>query len=332
MATVVDAHVHLWFGRDSMPREVWDTFHWVWGRTFLGTTDQPEAERRLDEAFDPDGSKLVAEMDEGGVAISVVMPMDFGLAVGEAGVTIAEKNRRIAEIAAASSRRIFTFCGVDPRRDGAAELLEQAVTEWGAIGLKLYPPTGFHPEDEAARALYDVAAALDVPVLFHTGSVGYPLRGRFSRPSDIEGVAADYPDLRIILGHIAFGGSFIDEAVDVARFKPNLLVETSGLIAVARTTADLAVRLRGLIDALGADRLMFGTDRVGFSGLGPAKWLEQWRRLDDHEGEDGLRISRAELDAVLSGNANRELKLGLPLPEQEIDVWPPYPLTPPRLR
>jgi predicted TIM-barrel fold metal-dependent hydrolase len=331
MNTVIDAHIHLWPSREFMPAEVWDTYHWVWGRS-SGHRDVAETEASLGEAFDPDGTQLISEMDDAEILASVVMPMDFGLAVGEAAITIEEKNRRIASIAAASGRRIFTFCGVDPRRPGAPELLERAVTDWGAVGLKLYAPTGFHPEDESARTLYDVAARLRIPLLFHTGSVGYPLRGRFSRPSEIEGVAADYPDLRIILGHIAFGRSFIDEAIDVARFKPNLLVEASGLKTLAPTASELAPRLRTVIDALGADRVLFGSDRVGFRAGGAKGWLTEWRALYSAEDGDRPKFSAAELDAVLGGNANRELHLGLPLPEQEIDVWPPYPLTPLRLR
>lgn len=313
-----------------MPAEVWDTYHWVWGRN-LGTSDAEHTARLLDAAYDPDGSRLVAEMDSCQISASVVMPMDFGMAAGEAGISIEEKNRRLAEIAGASSGRVFSFCGVDPRRPGAPELFEQAVTEWGAVGLKLYPPTGFHPEDECVRALYDVAVRLGVPVLFHTGVVGYPLRSRFSRPSEIEGVAADYPDLRIILGHIAFGGAWVDEAIDVARFKPNLLVEASGLRPVATTASQLAGRLRSLIDALGADRILFGTDRVGMPGTAHCGWLKEWLRTDS---DDAVfpKISAAELDAILSGNANRELRLGLDLPEPGIQVWPPYPLTPRRLR
>lgn len=314
-----------------MPAEVWDTYHWVWGRG-LGTDDAAHTAKLLEAGYDRDGSQLITEMDDCEISASVIMPMDFGLAAGEAGVTIEQKNRRLTEIAAASGARIFSFCGVDPRRPGAAELFEQAVTEWGAVGLKLYPPTGFHPEDERARALYDIAVRHRVPVLFHTGVVGYPLRSRFSRPSEIEAVAADYPDLRIILGHIAYGGAWMDEAVDVARFKPNLLVETSGLRAVATTASQLAVRVRALIDALGADRILFGTDRVGFPGMAHGDWLKEWLRLESHDAPDVRKVSTAELDAILAGNANRELRLGVDLPEQAIQVWPPYPLTPRRLR
>jgi predicted TIM-barrel fold metal-dependent hydrolase len=326
---VIDAHIHLWPSRDFMPAEVWDTYHWVWGRN-LRTRDATHTATLLEAAFDNDGSRLIAEMDQCGIAASVIMPMDFGLAAGEAAITIETKNRRLADIAAASNGRVFTFCGVDPRRSVAPELFERAVTEWGAIGLKLYPPTGFHPEDDCAVALYDVAARLRVPVLFHSGVVGYPLRSRFSRPSEIEGIAAEYPDLRIILGHIAFGRAWIDEAVDVARFKPNLLVEASGLRALAPTAEQLAGHLRPLIDALGADRVLFGTDRVGMGGA-HGGWLKEWLRLDgDLVGSP--RISREELDAVLSGNANRELRLGRHLADPGIEAWPPYPLIPRRLR
>src|SRR5207244_3169133 len=103
--------------------------------------------------------------------------------------------------------------------------VREALSDWGCKGIKLYPATGFFPHDDACHRIYELAVELGIPILFHSGPVGYPLESRYSRPSEIEAVAAHYPDLRIVLGHISYGRSWFEEALDVARWKPNLLLE-----------------------------------------------------------------------------------------------------------
>lgn len=60
----------------------------------------------------------------------------------------------------------------------------------------------FGTRDAVCRSLYDAAVDLGIPLLFHCGPTGYPLKSRYSRPSEIESVAAEYPDLRIVMGHL----------------------------------------------------------------------------------------------------------------------------------
>jgi predicted TIM-barrel fold metal-dependent hydrolase len=315
-----------------MPEHVWETFHWVWGRRMFGTRDEAHMAEILEGTWDPGGTRLVQEMDALGVAASVVMPMDFGLAVGEAVMSIREKVRSLAAVAAGSGGRIFSFCGVDPRRPGAADLVREAVGQWGCKGVKLYPATGFFPDEEVCRPLYDAAADLGAPVLFHCGPVGYPLKSRYSRPSEIESVAADYPDLRIVMGHTSYGRGWFEEALDVAEWKPNLLVEVSGLIAYASGEPRLRQLARRMIDTLGPDRLLYGSDRAGFPGMAPAAWLSAWASLASGPADPTLpQFTSAEVAAILGGNANREFRLGLASDETPIDVWPAFHGTPPRL-
>jgi predicted TIM-barrel fold metal-dependent hydrolase len=328
---VVDAHVHLWPDRSYMPEHVWETFQWVWGRRMFGTPTESAMAELLEGTWDPDGTRLVAEMDAAGVAASVVMPMDFGLAVGEAARPIRDKVQSLAAIASASAGRIFSFCGVDPRRPEACDLVREAVEQWGCKGVKLYPATGFFPHDPVCDPLYELVAELAVPVLFHCGPVGYPLKSRYSRPSEIEAVAADYPDVRIVLGHTSYGRAWFDEALDVAAWKPNLLVEVSGLAAYASTEGLLRRLLRRMIDTLGPDRVLFGSDRAGFPGAAPGRWPELWRSLADHPAEGLPAFEQAEIAAVLGLNANREFGLGLSsATTTQPDVWPRFPVTPVR--
>ena len=325
---VVDAHVHIWPDRRFMPEHVWETFHWVWGRHFLRTRDEGMTAALLEQAWDPAGQRVIAEMDEVGLLASVAMPMDFGLAVGEGALSIREKNQLLAELAGNSDGRIFTFCGVDPRRPEAADLIREAVVDWACRGVKLYPATSFLPDDPVCRSTYEVAVELGVPVLFHTGPVGYPLKSKYSRPAEIDAVAADYPDLRIVLGHVSYGRAWLEEALDMAALKPNLLLEVSGLAGYATDAATLRRLLRRMIETVGADRILFGSDRVGFPAGAPGDWLDLWRSLLDEPDDGSPSFTQAEILAILGANADREYRLGLLEQAAEIEVWPPFPTKP----
>ena len=128
-----------------------------------------------------------------------------------------------------------------------------------------------------------------------------------------------------MLGHIAYGVSWLQEALDVAQGHPNLLVEASGLLAVPGRES-LGAWLRRTIDALGPDRLLFGSDRVGFPGGGPGPWLDVWRTLDRETESGPAWLTTPKLKkAALHGNANREYRLDLPLKKPpDIPVWGRY--------
>ena len=104
--------------------------------------------------------------------------------------------------------------------------MAHAVQNLGLRGLKLHPTTGFYPDDPVCRPFYEKALALDVPVMFHTGTQPAPLKAKYARPTYVDSVAADFPDLKIIMAHV--GHCWWEEALTLAGTKPNLSVEFSG--------------------------------------------------------------------------------------------------------
>ena len=148
------------------------------------------------QATDLSGDKAVARMDEAGVDASVMMPMDHGVGLGDEGVIpIEEKNRLCAEATKRHPGRLYTFCGVDPRRPNALEILRTAVEEWGAIGLKLYPTNGFYPDDEnLVYPLYRFLTERDLPVLLHQGHSAGRHKSKYGHPIYVDSAAADFPE------------------------------------------------------------------------------------------------------------------------------------------
>src|SRR6476620_3893314 len=100
------------------------------------------------------------------------------------------------------------FGSVDPLKGEAAVAeLERAVRELGLRGLKLHPTAqGFRPDDRAVYPLYETAAA-GIPMTVDTGTAGLgagmpggrSLKLGLSRPIHLEAVAADFPNLQIVM-------------------------------------------------------------------------------------------------------------------------------------
>jgi hypothetical protein len=252
---------------------------------------------------DRNGDKLVAKMDEGGIDKAIILPLDFWLGCPESkGVSIEEKNKIYAEAVKRHKGRLLTHVGVDPRRRNALAIIERGVTEYGAIGLKLHPTAGFYPDDPICAAVYEKAIECDIPALIHAGNEPAPLKIKYSQPKYIDAVAADYPDLKIIIAHAGHG--WWREAVDLASVKPNVYLDFSGWQMEYDTGADYYYRpLRFAIDTLGPWRVLFGTDGSMLdSVLPPGDWVDV---LKEPRSPSGITFAEEEIDIVLGAAAAR---------------------------
>ena len=85
-----------------------------------------------------------------------------------------------------------------------------------------------------AYPLYEVIASRGLVALFHTGQTGARagtrggggIRLKYANPLYLDDVAADFPDLDIILAHPSF--PWQDEALSVATHKPRVYIDLSG--------------------------------------------------------------------------------------------------------
>lgn len=96
-------------------------------------------------------------------------------------------------------------------------------------GLKLYPGyEPFYPHDKRCQVIYDLAMEYDVPVMFHTGDT-YTPKGklRYAHPLNIDDVAVDNPQLKIVICHI--GNPWIRDCMEVVYKNQNVYTDISGL-------------------------------------------------------------------------------------------------------
>lgn len=240
------------------------------------------AERMVSDIADTTGERLVSSMDGAGVSKACVFAADGGLA-SAAGprVTIEDQNRMVAEAGRRFPDRLIPFFGIDPRRPNGLQMFETAVKEWKMRGLKLYPPAGFFPQDEVCHPYYQKCVEYGIPVLFHTGgAVSAPLKSRCSLPIYIDDVAADFPDLSIIMAHA--GGFWWEETGWIAMFKPNVYLDLSGWQMIfIQKPSQVYEALRKILDTVGPWRIFFGSDSPFFNATLPLdRWVKAFREPD----------------------------------------------------
>ena len=137
------------------------------------------------------------------------------------------ENEEVARIAAENADIMIPFASIDPAKGrlGAREA-RRLVREFGVKGFKFHPTMqGFYPYDRSAYPLYEAIAEEGAITLFHTGQtgVGAGMRGgmgmrlKYSNPIHLDDVAADFPDMPIILAHPSF--PWQEEALSVATHK-----------------------------------------------------------------------------------------------------------------
>lgn len=227
---------------------------------------------------------------------AVLLAFDAGSGLGLPPVT----NEFVAECVARHPDTFLGFASVDPWRGRAAVAeLRRAITDLGLVGLKLHPSAqGFAPNDRRFYPLYEAAAELDVPVLFHTGTTGLGaglpggagIKLGYSRPILLDDVAADFPQLAIVAAHPSW--PWQDEMLAVAQHKTNVWLDLSGW-SPRRWSPALRDAVLGPLQ----DRALFGTD---YPFIRFDKWLRAFQAYDpDPEVEAKL----------LRGNAERLLGL-----------------------
>ncbi len=303
---IIDCHTHLFvkeFQNESAVSPTWDP-----GRDNSTESGGAEVKRQTDAEFlDPDGSEHIRRMDEAGIDKSIILHLDYGLLFGEGEMSIEQQNRYVSEVVENNPDRLIWFCGIDPRRNNAVELLEKCVTQWGAMGIKMYPTTGFLPADKKAYPFYERAAAWKVPVMFHMGPESPPFHNEGNaHPATLLKVLVDFPELIVIAAHLAF--DYWRDLIALGKVRENILSDFSAWQDIARVRYPAFCHvLRMFLDEFGGDRVMFGTDApILEESVSSREWVEMIRNLPRQAPPDSS-FSEDEIEALLGGNAQRLL-------------------------
>lgn len=162
---------------------------------------------------------LIEEMDGAGI----------GTAMCSAGPLI--PNAAVVEAVRRYPDRLIGVASVNPwSADGvmpAVHELRALVGEYGFKGLKLEPfILDKAPTEAQWYPLYTACADLDITVQIQVGGTGpSTYTSETGRPGHIDRVAIDFPELRLVAGHI--GWPWTDEMIAVAAKHPNVWIDTS---------------------------------------------------------------------------------------------------------
>jgi uncharacterized protein len=197
---------------------------------------------------------------------------------------------------------LLPFINLDPILMDAVTIrrkVREAVAK-GARGIVLLPSLhGFYGNDRRVWPIYEMAQMLRLPILAQTGDAGrLPAggRGHWGRPRYFGDVAASFPKLTLILGHL--GKGYESEIATLTRRYPNVYTETSmrlsGLDDPGKWTPAEAVTWFRLI---GVERILFGT---------------KWPLFDPREAIElitKLPLTAEERCKIFGENAQRVLRL-----------------------
>lgn len=210
-------------------------------------------------------------------------------------------NDWVASIVRKYADRFIGFASVDPWKGAlAVKEIERSVKDLGLRGLKMMPITqAFFPNEARFYPLWKKCTELNIPVLFHTGQTGVGagtpggggLKLKYAQPiPGIDDVAADFPDLTIIMAHPAV--PWQEEQLSVALHKSNVYIDLSGwspkyfrpiLVQYATTLLQ--------------DKVLFGSD---YPALAPERWIKDLSLLE---------MSESVRNKILLENARRLLRM-----------------------
>lgn len=239
--------------------------------------------------------QMLEEYSRSGISHLVLFAWDAETASQRPRVT----NEFVAQIANRYPERIIGFASVDPHKKTAVSDLEHAIRDLKLRGLKLHPQVqAFEPNSRDYYPIYAKCVELGIPITFHTGSTywGAGLRGggglklRFSDPMLLDDVAADFPELKIIMAHP--GWPWQEEQLAIATHKENVFIDLSGW-----SPKYFQPLLVTYMTKLIPEKFLFGTD---YPMLSPKRWLTDFETLGI---EDDVRRM------VLRDNAKRLLGL-----------------------
>lgn len=176
---------------------------------------------------------------------------------------------------------------------------KHAVSELGFLGLHIHPiMQHLRVDDQRHYPLWEEMAALGATIMVDVGMTGMGAgmpggmgaKTWHAHPEAVDNLAADFPDLKIIMAHP--GWPWIDETTVVALHKANVYWEMSGWAPKYLPESilrDMCGRLR--------DKMMFGSD---YPSIPYPRLLQEWN-------ERGFKDEF--LEQFFHGNAERVLGL-----------------------
>jgi predicted TIM-barrel fold metal-dependent hydrolase len=204
--------------------------------------------------YDDESATLLERMDLHGVEKSVIMRSAFPIRNADLAALVRKHPDRFVGFASWESQSASTTPGVT-----ASELdaLEAGLTEYGFLGvgednLRRFAPL---PPEQAYTGyipIFEVCQKYRAPILFHTGYDGGSGLLLYRNPIYLEPLAAEFPEVPLIVAHMGkYDTWFFEAALMLARKYRQVYLLTSN------TRREFVERA---VEEVGAERLIWGSD------------------------------------------------------------------------
>jgi predicted TIM-barrel fold metal-dependent hydrolase len=264
--------------------------------------------------------EIVAAMDQADIDISVLLGNDQA----DAGTKPAWVSSSIMAVAVnCSDEEIYEYCSkypnrfvgftsVHPDRYKPELKVERAIKEYGMKGIKLYPHSGFYPNDYRLYGVYQKCIESDVPVMIHTGIKAVQWQSiKYNNPIFIDDVAVRFPELKIVMCH--GGYPWVEEFMTVVHTNPNTWVDLSFLDYIEKMYCKpglVETTLKRLIKLVGIERIVWGSEGPFLDlPLFGKHGVEYYKKSQDILVNNHDFISENDKNKILGGNAAKILKL-----------------------
>ncbi len=278
----IDVHVHAERNEGEVQDPVTEEVLEAAARYFGGSPDQPTAQE-------------VADYYRERNMVAVVFNVDDEAGMGRRRLG----NDEVLQAARDNPDVVIPFASVDPHKGKLAVREARELIEAGVRGFKFHPNIqAFYPNERTFYPFYEALAEAGLIALFHSGTTGIGagmpggggVRLKYSNPMYVDDVAADFPELDIILAHPSF--PWQDEALAIAVHKPNVYIDLSGW-----SPKYFPENLIRYTNTMLRHKMLFGSD---YPLITPDRWLRDFAALSI---KDEVR------PLVLKENAAKLLKL-----------------------
>ena len=235
-----------------------DALEQYWGRAWQAKTEE----------------EVVAEFTEFGID-AMLVALDLTTTIE----TPPCDNNYVAGMRDRHETIIQAWAAIEPALGQAAiDEAKHAINDLNMIGFHFHPiMQHIRVDDKSFYPLWDEITQLKVPVMIDVGMTGMGAgtpgglgaKTRNAHPESIDALAADFPDLTIIMSHPGY--PWIDETTAVALHKGNVFWEMSGW-----SPKYLPDSLKKDIRSRLKDKVMFGSD---YPSIPYKRILSEWDQM-----------------------------------------------------
>ena len=278
---------------------------------------------------------VLAAQERHGVEVSVISNHSPYLRDSDPDFILSEHkeiNRFLAEQQHKHPGKIYALAASVPNgRDDFLKELERAVKVDGMKGVMIRAShQHVYPDADVAKPFFKLCTDLDVPVVIHPPPVGYGeesmndyrLASSVGRPQDnclalarliVRGIFEQFPTLKLVVTHLGGGICEVigrmnyayalqEEAFFLGSYTP-MLIKRPPIDYLKMCYLDTVCyhlpAVRCVVDTVGADRTVFGTDAPPLTVI----------KGDGIQMVRDLELSAADEEKVFSGNAKKLLKI-----------------------